>query len=234
LEDMAAPLQAHPGPRLCIDHHVAHGTIDGPRLIDDTAEATAILVFEALEALAVPIDPATASALFVGVATDTGWFRFPNVRPRTFEVGARLQRLGAQPTDLYIRLYECRRIEAMKLRARVLSGLQRTDDGRVCYTRLTCADIDQTGARYAEAEEFVNMTLTVQGVELGLLFVELPTGQIKVSFRSRDHVDCSAVARGLGGGGHRRASGTTLDGPLENVVTRVLAVASDAVAKIGD
>ena len=233
LGTMAEVLKSHPGARLCIDHHVPGGTIDGTALVDETAEATAVLVFEAFGALGVPVTEDTARALFVAVTTDTGWFRFTNVRPRTHELAARLIRLGADPPDLYTRLYESNRPEALKLRGRALASLCVDHDGQVCYASLAHTDFTETGASYAETEELVNLTLTVRGVELGLLFVEQPDGTTKVSFRSRRRVDCNMLARRFGGGGHVRASGATLDGPLAQAQARVLDAVRQTVAGLG-
>ena len=230
LDAMADTLEAHPGPRLCIDHHISQPTIDGSLLVDETAEATGVLVLEAMDALGVPIGAAAARALFVAVATDTGWFRFTSVRVRTYQIAARLTGLGVDPADLYARLYQSNRIEALKLRSRLLTGLSVVENGQVCYGMLSRDDFRETGVCDAETEDLVNVTLTVAGVELGLLFVEMADGRIKLSLRSRRHVDCSALARQLGGGGHLRASGATLEPPLADARARVLDLVHTALA----
>ena len=222
LDCMADFIKAHSGPRMCIDHHVKQGNIGGELLVDPTAEATGVLVLEALEALGARIDEATARALFVAVATDTGWFRFSNVLPRTYEAAARLMRRGANPTELYARLYESNRPEALKLRARLLASLAMAEDGQVCHGMIAGNDFRETGAMRSETEDLVNVTLTIGGVELGLLFVELPDGTTKVSFRSRRQIDCNALARQVGGGGHVRASGASLAQPPHEARERVL------------
>jgi phosphoesterase RecJ-like protein len=107
----------------------------------------------------------------------------------------------------------------------VLDRLQVTHNGRVAYTEVYISDYAATGATPADTEDLVNFTRSLAGVEVGLFFVEQPKGGVKVSFRSRG-VDVAQVAELFGGGGHRLASGATLDGTMDETRTRVL----DAVA----
>ncbi len=222
LGDFGPYLRELPGPRVVIDHHLTQDDLGALRLIDATAEATGRLVFEAITALGAPLTPTAASALFVALAMDTGWFRHANTRPATFALAGRLTEAGAQPTRLYDQLYEQSLVPRLKLTGLLLDRLQVVADGRVAYSEIRRADYAATGAAPQDTEDLVNFTRGIAGVEVGLLFMEQPRGGIKVSLRSRDPVDVARVAEQFGGGGHRLASGAVVAEPLEEARARVL------------
>ncbi len=95
-------------------------------------------------------------------------------------------------------------------------------DGRLIHTWVERADFAAAGALPSDTEDIINMTLTVGGTEMAVILVEQANGQFKLSLRSRSDVDCSKLAEQFGGGGHKRAAGATLDGPLEAAQARVL------------
>jgi phosphoesterase RecJ-like protein len=205
-----------------IDHHPTQDDLSALRCVDTSAEATGRLVFEAIQALGEPLSERSASALFVAVAMDTGWFRHSNTTPATFELAAELVRAGARPELLYEELYERSTLARLKLIGLVLDRLQTVADGRVAYTEIVRSDYTATGATPADTEDLINYTRSVNGVEVGLFFMEQPRGGVKVSFRSRARVDVGRLAEQFGGGGHRLASGAILETSLAEARTRVL------------
>jgi phosphoesterase RecJ-like protein len=215
-------LRALPAVKVVIDHHQTQDDLGALRLVDIAAEATGRLVFEALEALGVPLPEPAADALFVAVAMDTGWFRHSNATAKTFALAEKLVRAGARPDALYDRLFEENTLPRLKLTGLMLERLQVTAGGRVAYTEILRSDYDKTGALPQDTEDLVNYTRSLAGVEVGLLFMEQPRGGVKVSFRSRSRIDVARLAEQFGGGGHRLASGATLEMPLEEARTRVL------------
>ena len=217
-------------PRLVIDHHMTQDDLGALRLVDTTAEATGRLVFEAVAALDLVPSATAASALFVALAMDTGWFRHNNTTPATFALAAELVRCGARPTVIYEQLFEQSTLARLKLTGLVLQRMQVVADGRVAYTEIRRDDYEATGALPQDSEDLINYTRSVAGVEVGLFFMEQPHGGIKVSFRSRLRLDVARVAERFGGGGHRLASGAVLDTSLEEARTRVLAAVAEALS----
>lgn len=228
LGDFGLFLKSMTVPKIVIDHHLSQDDLGAMRFLDTTAEATGRLVVEAVEAMRQPISPKAADALFLAVATDTGWFRHSNTSPATFALAEKLTRAGARPTYLYDQLYEQNTLPRLRLLGLVLERLQQEHDGRVAYTRIRLEDYAATGATPQDTEDIVNYTRSLAGVEVGLFFLEQPDGGIKVSFRSREKVDVAAIAEKFGGGGHRLASGAILDTSLEEAERRVL----DAVRRM--
>jgi phosphoesterase RecJ-like protein len=154
---------------------------------------------------------------------DTGWFRHANARAETFELAAGLLRGGAQAPDvLFEQLFEQNSLSRLRLTGLVLDRLQVTAQGKIAYTHIQRGDYEATGAIPQDSEDLVNYTRSLEGVEVGIIFMELPRGGVKVSFRSRSVVDVARIAEQFGGGGHRRASGAELHVPLDEARTKVL------------
>ncbi|HXG12941.1 MAG TPA: bifunctional oligoribonuclease/PAP phosphatase NrnA [Gemmataceae bacterium] len=215
-------LQTLRAAKVVIDHHQTQDDLEAVPFVDVSAEATGRLVYEAITALGEPLSPTAASALFVALAMDTGWFRHANATPATFALASRLIEAGAVPEVLYDELFERNSLARLKLMGLVLERLQLTDGGRVSFTEICRKDYETTGATPQDSEDLVNFTRSIAGVEVGLLFMEQPRGGIKVSFRSRSRVDVARLAEQFGGGGHRLAAGAIVEGPLPEVRRRVL------------
>jgi len=226
LGDLGPFLRSLKAARAVIDHHQTQDDLGALCFVDARAEATGRLIFEAINALQVPLDGAMACALFVALAMDTGWFRHSNTTAATFELAGRLVEAGARPETLYEPLFEENSLARLKLLALILSRLQVAERGLIAYTELRSADYQETGATPQDSEDLVNYTRSVAGVEVGLFFMEQPVGGVKVSFRSRQRVDVAGIAEQFGGGGHRLASGAIIHAPLEQARASVL----DAVA----
>jgi phosphoesterase RecJ-like protein len=212
-----------------IDHHLTQDNLGELMLVDASAEATGRLVYEAITALGGPMPPEAAQRLFVALAMDTGWFRHSNTSAATFALAAELRRAGAESTPAYQALFEQSSLGRLKLTGLVLERLQVVGGGRVSYSEVRRGDYEATGATPQDTEDLVNYTLTVAGVEAGLLFLEQPRGGVKVSFRSRALLDVARLAERFGGGGHRLASGATLDATLDDARARVLSAVKAAL-----
>ncbi len=227
LGSMADVIRQTSGKVVVIDHHASEGEIPALVLSDQRAEATGRLVFEAARFFKVPVSRDMASALFAAIATDTGWFRFPSTTSSTYQVIAQLVAAGACPSHIFQQLYERDSMSRAKLRGIVLSRIVTEIEGRLAHTHVLAEDFAETGALPSETEDFVNMALAIVGTEVAVMLTEQPVGTVKVSFRSRGTVDCSRLAAGFEGGGHKAAAGATLQGPFEAVQLRVLNAVRD-------
>jgi phosphoesterase RecJ-like protein len=208
--------------KVVIDHHLTQDDLGAVALVDTSSEATGRLVYEAAQALGQKLSPSAASCLFAAVATDTGWFRHKNTTPLTFALAEKLQQAGADPNLLYDAIYEQNSAARLNLLGLVLQRIRVIENGQVAYSEVLRDDYAKTGAIPQDTEDAVGYTRSITGVEVGLLFLEQPQGGIKVSFRSRSKVDVAKVAAKFGGGGHKLASGATLEMPLAEAQSRVL------------
>jgi phosphoesterase RecJ-like protein len=182
----------------------------------------------------VPFDHAIAEALFVGIASDTGWFRFSNTRPQTHRLAARLLEFGIDHADLHMRLEQAERPEKLGLMTRALDSLQLVAGGKAAVMTLRQRDFAETGARYEETERLVDLPQVVQSVHVVALITETAEGTIRVSFRSKpddEPIDVNELARQFGGGGHARAAAAKTALKLPEGRDRVVKAIEKAFAK---
>jgi phosphoesterase RecJ-like protein len=181
----------------------------------------------------VRITPDIARYLFTALSTDTGWFRHQNTTAWTFALAGELVAAGVDPNPIYDQIYESHPLPRLLLFGRSLERLSTLADGKLVHTSIYQTDLKETGAVPLDTEDLINFPRSLAGAELALLFIEQPDGQIKVSFRSKRVVDVAALAEQFGGGGHRRAAGATLPGPIATARDRVLAAAIKVLADGG-
>jgi phosphoesterase RecJ-like protein len=222
LGDFGDWLKTSPLPRAVVDHHRTQDDLGGPRFVDNTAESTGRLAREIIGALGVPLTPTVANHLFMALATDTGWFRHPNATAASYALAAELTAAGANPTLLYEKLYESAPLARFRLIRIALERLQVRANGEVAFSEIYLSDFSATGSRPEDTEDLINYPRSVEGVEVGLLFIEQGDGGTKVSFRARSRVDVSKIAEKFGGGGHRLASAARVARPLPMVRDEVL------------
>ncbi len=229
LGKMADVIRQSQAIKLVLDHHVSADDLGAEFFKNTSAEATGRLVVEAADALGVPLTPEIAEPAFAALATDTGWFRFASTSAGTLRMAARLIDAGARPDLLYKHLYEHDSLPRLQLIGRTLARTRAELGGRLIHTWIERSDFAVTGALPCDTEDIINMTLTVGGTEVAVILVEQSSGQFKLSLRSRSDVDCSKLAEIFRGGGHKRAAGATLDGPLEAAQSSVLDVVRAAM-----
>lgn len=218
---MEPHLAASPARKVVIDHHPSH---EAPwwdaAYVDVAASATGLLVWRIARELGVEPDPVLAEGVFTALVADTGWFRYSNTDAETLEVAARLVALGVDPAATFARLNQRNAPEEPLSLARVLGRLEYLAGGRL-------AVVDEPlGARpLADADAVLDILRSVEDVEVVLYLKELEGGACKLSARSKTSYDVNALARKLGGGGHVRAAGATIPGPLADVRGRVVRAA---------
>jgi phosphoesterase RecJ-like protein len=229
LAEMGAFVRSFSGPRVVIDHHTSQDDLGALVLKDSTAEATGILVQHCARALGASIDATMARGLLTALAMDTGWFRHPSTSASTLRAAAELLEAGVDINSLYRLLFERNTLGRLRMMGTALASLKLDFEGRVAHTRVTREDFIRTGAIPPDTEDLVDYTVSLQGVEVGVLFIEQPRGGVKASWRSRGLVDVAAIAARFGGGGHRAAAGANLPEPLEAQVPIVLKAVREAV-----
>ncbi len=197
-----------------IDHHRTALRNGDLVWVDPEAAATAEMLFDWLKSADIPIDNDVATALYTGIATDTGFFAYPNTGAETLRRAAELVEAGAAPHLVYSRINEQRRPATLRLLARALDNMNITFCGKLAWTQVTQDEFAICRAGADDTEGIVNHLRSLAGVEVAAVFVETPVGQVKVSLRSRDNYDVSRLAEKMGGGGHSRAAGMTMEGPM--------------------
>jgi len=206
---------------ISIDHHLSGRPFAHVNWIDPDAVATAEMVYRLAREMSAPLSPEIATCLYTALLTDTGSFMFEGTNEHTFALARELVRAGADPAYCARNVYFAHSTAKMRLLGAALSNLHR--EGPLAWIWVTREQMEQFGAKEEDCEGLVNYALSIQDVEVAAFFRELPDGRYRVSLRSKGGMNVAAVAERFGGGGHACASGLSLDGPLSEAVTRVLA-----------
>ena len=214
-----------------LDHHATNAGFGQLYMLDGKAVASGELVVDLIEAMGVKLDARMAECLFVAISTDCGNFNFSNTRPRTFRAAACCVEAGADVSRITEALYRTRSVGRTKLLGAVLSGLEISPDGTLAWARLTKKMLSDCGANREDSEGIVNYLLEMVGIRVAVLAMEREDGA-KMSLRSKAPFNVARnVAVPLGGGGHDRAAGVTLNMPFEEALQKTLAVAREAMNK---
>ncbi len=235
LGSLAAPILHASGKKVVIDHHPNGESWFDVRYVRESASSTGELVFELIKARDLEIiDHEIATALYVAIMTDTGSFRYSNVSARVHRVVADIIEQGdLDPEAIHQNLYDSGTIHGLRLLSAALNTVSLRYDGRLGYMVISSRMLTEAGADRDDTEGLVNYLLSIEGVEVAILFFETEAGT-KISFRSKGTVEVHDWAASFGGGGHRKASGAFLSTPLESVLPRVLDSAEKYLGSTAD
>lgn len=213
-----------------VDHH------SGPpcghvQYVDTTASASSCLIWRVLQALQWPITSDIATCLYVGIATDTGFFRFENTNAEAHAICASLVTLGAAPYRIAELVHDSRPLRRLQLTGRALMSLEGAAGGRIVWGVLTPEDYAATGCNAADTETIIDLFKQAEHQEVCVLFkTPRDPGKWQVSLRSRS-LDVAAVAREYGGGGHARAAGFDFEGDLAEIRSALLTTLTSALGQ---
>jgi phosphoesterase RecJ-like protein len=217
---------------VAVDHHASHVQFAHVTALDPTAPATAVLAAALVERLAVPLDERIASCLWVGLVTDTGSFRHASTTPGTLRLAARLLEAGAPGAALSRAVLDDIPAALLPVMGQAVSGSTVEPDalGGVGLVRavIPLASREAAGLGVEDVAPVLDVVRRPREADVAVLLVGEAPDRWKLSLRSKGRVDVGRAAVALGGGGHRRAAGATVNGPLE-VAERVVRDALEAV-----
>ena len=203
-----------------IDHHESARSFASLNWIDTNACAVAEMVYRVAIAAGIRITPAIATCLYTAVLTDTGAFGYRGTTAATFALAEELVVAGANPSEIARQVYFSNPASKMRLLGRVLANLN--CEGKFAWAWVTQEDMRIAGAADEDCEGAVNYLIGIDGIEAAVFMREMADNAFRLSLRSKGKVDVAQVAARFGGGGHRNASGCTLEGSLHEVTGRIL------------
>lgn len=207
---------------LNIDHHPTNDGYGTVNIIKPDAAATAEILFDFVGQFPIQVDKAAATAIYTGLLTDTGGFRYANTSPNVMTTASKLLEYGVDGPMLAQILLEQVTLPQVRILNKALSSLKMTDDGKIAWVVITPEDMVACGAANEDLEGIVNYPRNIEGVEVGIFFKVIHDQAVKVSLRSAGKVNVAALAQTFGGGGHVLAAGCRLEGSLDDIVDRVL------------
>jgi len=215
--------------RVCIDHHPTESLPGHLNIHFPTVPATGKIVLDLIDHLGGEVDREMAQALLVAISTDTGWFRYSNTNAAVLGDAARLVGTGLDANAVYREIYQRNDTCLIRLMGRVAAEVNDEAGGRLLWATIPIGLVHELGVPAFETDELLDLLRTGRDAEVVALFRELDSGEVRVNLRSRGKVDVSEIARFAGGGGHRHAAGSTMEGPLAEAAESVLGHARSAV-----
>ena len=213
-----------PAPVAVVDHHLSNVGFATANLVDSASAATCEILAGVFFDNNLPVDAQTAQALYTGILTDTGQFRFNSTSRRCFVLAGELVARGAQPSEAGYQLYERETEGKLRLLQHFLASLRLECAGRVCVGTLAPGIFEETGTSVEDTEGLVDYARSIDGVDIGALIEEKTDGTVKASLRAKEpayRVDL--VAAQFNGGGHACAAGLNLKSGGENFYERLVA-----------
>ncbi len=210
-----------------IDHHVSHEDYSPGLLLDPDAAATAVLIAALADALGVQPDVQIANAIFTGVTTDTGCFKYSNTNIEAHETAIAMMRCGAETVRINQLMFETHSRPEMEMWRRILDDIEYHFDGRVACVAVTLQMRRESGYYEEDLGELASIPRQIEGVVCGLTIKQKDEETYKISIRTNAAMDAQELARKFDGGGHLRAAGCTIYGSLESVRARLLDAAGE-------
>jgi len=227
-------LQARfPAPVGNIDHHLSNAGYAAVNLVDSASAATCEILAGIMLDRGLAIDPLAAQALYAGILTDTGQFRFNSTSRRCFVLAGELVARGAVPARVGFELYERESVGKLQLLQRFLASLRLECGGRVCIGTLPDGIFAATGTTAEDTEGLVDYARSIDGVEIAALVEQRNDGTVKASLRAKNaayRVDL--IAAQFGGGGHACAAGLNLKQAPADFPSRLLAAIVSRLAEV--
>lgn len=205
--------------KINIDHHASNDHFGEINFVPLDVCSSTEVVYRLLQSLDMKVTPPIATALLLGVYTDTGGFMHQNTTPSSYLVGSELLKLGANINQISRNVFRSYEVKTLKLWGKVLENLHLTPD-RAAIVGVKKKDYESIGATRADLEGVIDYVSSMPEADYSVLLSEDEKGNVKASLRTRkEDIDVKALAEKFGGGGHVKAAGFTIpDGHLEQEI----------------
>lgn len=213
-----------------IDHHISNNKFADINWIEPYASSSGQVLYKLISPLGAELTKNIAVNLYTAILTDTGGFKFDNVKPETLEICADLIRAGVNPEIVYKECYESKPLAMVRLHARAIDQAILTEHNKIAYTSISRKMLETIGATDDFVDGISESLRQINTVEVSIVFKETTKGDTKISFRS-NRTDICRVAEFFGGGGHKLAAGCTIQKNLADSINEVLPIIKKQVSK---
>lgn len=214
---------------LCIDHHGSNTKYAKEYYVEASAAAAAQVIAKLIRLMNVEFDKDIANAIYTGITTDTGCFRYTNVTAETHRIAADMIDCGAESGMINRLMFETKSRSRLEIERRVMDSIQFYLDGRCAIAYATIDMMKESGAVDNDMEGVSSLTRQIEGVMAGITLREKNNGKFKVSVRTTDELDASAICANFGGGGHKAAAGCMITGTLNEAIEQIIEVVRQAL-----
>ena len=207
---------------LCIDHHISNMRYAKALYLDADASATCEIIYELLCALKVKFNDTIAKALYTGISTDTGCFKYSCVTAKTHIIAAKLYDYNIEADDINKIMFDTKSKKLLTLERMVLDTAEYHFDDKCMMITITADMQNQTGCSGTDLEGLTSISRCVEGVLAGVTVKQTGDDTYKASLRTYAPLNASQICKSLGGGGHKNAAGVSLCGELAEVKSKIL------------
>ncbi len=212
---------------LNIDHHISNTCFAKNLYLDSDASATAECIFELLLQMKVNINDITAKAIYTGIATDTGCFKYSNVTAKTHTIVSLLYEYKINAPEINRLMFDTKSKKLLELEKMVLDSAEYHFEDKCIMLTVTAEMQEKTGCSGTDLEGIAVISRSVEGVKAGVTIKQNGENEYKVSLRTYNPLDASKICKSLGGGGHKAAAGASVKGTLAEVKQKVLKAVSE-------
>ncbi|GAC1389344.1 MAG: bifunctional oligoribonuclease/PAP phosphatase NrnA [Ktedonobacteraceae bacterium] len=217
-------------PILNIDHHISSQGCGHVNIIDPTAASTTELLVLFQQQAHLPLSKDAAQCLLTGLITDTSSFQFTSTTPRTMEAGAVVLRAGAIAETIVRPIFRSRSLAHVRLQAKVIESIETAYDGRIVWSYATEETLTATGATTEMDDNFSGYLRDIEGVQIAAFFKSYGEPHLtRLSLRCAEPYNAAEICLSLGGGGHARAAGATINKPLKEAIPMVVNLLKQAM-----
>jgi len=196
--------------KICIDHHEFPENFYSLSIIDTNSASTGELIYYLIKKFNLKLTYNYALPIYVAIVTDTGSFKYERTTPELHKIAAELLEAGVIPKEVHHNVYEQGSLNRIKLLGKTLNSLEVVGNNKIAYMVIRRKDLQETDSKEEDIEGFINYTLSIKDIEIGLLFFELKNG-FKTSLRSSSKIPVNKLAAEFGGGGHFFAAGLRMN-----------------------
>ena len=208
---------------LRIDHHESATSFTPEELVDGASASCAELICDVITMLGIQMDRDIANAVYVGLSTDTGCFRFANTTAHSFLVASVCAQAGADIHGLNQKFFETNTLSKLRMQAWIVENMKVFGDGKFAIAPIPRAVEDLLGVTEDDMDNISSFPRTVEGICMAATLRQTKDGDTKMSVRAVPGYDAAAVCARFGGGGHKGAAGATMDMPLEEAAEAIAA-----------
>ncbi|MFC1594009.1 bifunctional oligoribonuclease/PAP phosphatase NrnA [Candidatus Omnitrophota bacterium] len=205
-----------------IDHHMSNERFADINWVDAKASSASEMVFKLFKALRRPLSKDAALALYTGIATDTGWFKYSNTTAATHAMVVELVKQGIDSYKIYRHIYQNFSIRAIQHIGTILNAIEVDSSGGIAWVTLR----EGSGMRSVPggiSDIVFGFLRSIAGIEVAIIFRQKKKKLTKVNLRSQSRVNVGAFAQKFGGGGHSRASGFVYPASLAVTKSHIVA-----------
>ena len=206
--------------KMCIDHHLNEEGYGDIYYIDEDAAAVCEIVYEIIKESGVEITREIANALYTGIVTDTGGFRYSNTTAKSHDLASELMTIGVDHLQIIVNLYNNKNLKKVRAENKAIENMMFFSGGKGVISHLTSGEMAEMDAHPEDADEIIDRLRDIDGVEMAAYLEEREDG-IKVSMRAKTTGSVVEICQKYGGGGHKKAAGCTIKDSMESVYAMI-------------